>query len=225
MAEKAKLEPPESRGSIQSTCYSFRFGGAMIASPFSTYLYSVHGPSSVILLLAILPLCILPAIYNLREVVDAPIASTPEQCREIWNAVCSRAAWQPMGFVFVYNLLQVGNSAWKEFQRTVLGFTSCQLNLLSNVGYVLLFLGILAYKHYFIRYSWRSVYVWTTLLNGFFSALQVLLIYGITFGLSNFWFAIGDDVFAEFVGGVQFLPTTIMMVHLCPDGSEVCSAD
>jgi len=63
----------------------------------------------------------------------------------------------------------------------------------------------------------------TTLVGGFFSALQILLIYGKTFGIDPFWFALGDDVFADFVSGIQFLPTTIMMVHLCPTGSEGAS--
>lgn len=40
------------------------------------------------------------------------------------------------------------------------------------------------------------VYIITTLLNGVFSFLQVLLILGITFGLSDFLFALGDDAFA-----------------------------
>ena len=44
-----------------------------------------------------------------------------------------------------------------------------------------------------------------------------------TFGISNFWFALGDDAFQEFIMGIQFLPTTIMMVHLCPEGSEGAS--
>eukprot|EP00587_Corethron_hystrix_P012785 CAMPEP_0113325668 /NCGR_PEP_ID=MMETSP0010_2-20120614/17931_1 /TAXON_ID=216773 ORGANISM="Corethron hystrix, Strain 308" /NCGR_SAMPLE_ID=MMETSP0010_2 /ASSEMBLY_ACC=CAM_ASM_000155 /LENGTH=158 /DNA_ID=CAMNT_0000185589 /DNA_START=353 /DNA_END=829 /DNA_ORIENTATION=- /assembly_acc=CAM_ASM_000155 len=44
-----------------------------------------------------------------------------------------------------------------------------------------------------------------------------------TLGLSNFVFALGDDAFADFIGGIQFLPTTIMMVHLCPPGSEGAS--
>jgi hypothetical protein len=55
------------------------------------------------------------------------------------------------------------------------------------------------------------------------SLLQLLLIQGITFGLSPFVFALGDDIFADFIAGVQFLPTTIMMVHLCPAGSEGAS--
>jgi hypothetical protein len=91
------------------------------------------------------------------------------------------------------------------------------------MSFVLLYLGILAYKYWFITWSWRKVYIVTTFLNGFFSVLQVLLIYGITFGLSNFWFALGDDAFSEFIEGIQFLPTTIMMVHLCPEGSEGAS--
>lgn len=78
-------------------------------------------------------------------------------------------------------------------------------------------------QYYFIKFSWRTIYIGTTLLNSVFSMLQLLLIQGITFGLSPFLFALGDDIFADFIAGVQFLPTTIMMVHLCPVGSEGAS--
>ncbi len=63
----------------------------------------------------------------------------------------------------------------------------------------------MAYKYYFIKFSWRTIYIATTLLNGFLSLLQILLIQGITFGLSPFVFALGDDIFADFIAGVQFL--------------------
>ena len=223
VAEKAKLEPLERRGSLQSTCYACRFFGLMIAAPLSTVIYSSRGPRNVIMLLATLPLLILPVVYMFQEQYNRAVKSPSEQCKEIWGTVCSRAVWQPMGFVYLYNLLQVGNVAWREFLKTVLGFSSNQLNTLLIVAYVLLYLGILAYKYYFIKWSWRAVYIWTTLLNGFFSALQILLIQGITFGIPPFWFALGDDAFADFIGGIQFLPTTIMMVHLCPRGSEGAS--
>jgi hypothetical protein len=128
-----------------------------------------------------------------------------------------------MGFVYLYNVLQVGNAAWKQFLKTVLHFTSNQLNTLLVVAYVLLWVGIMVYKKYFINWSWRSIYIATTALNGVFSSLQILLIKGKTFGLSPFLFALGDDAFADFIAGIQFLPTTIMMVHLCPAGSEGAS--
>ena len=221
VAEKAKLE--RVKGHIQSTCYACRFFGLMMAAPLSTVLYSTVGPVYVIALLAMLPLTSLPLIFMLKEDRNVPVKSTSDQCSEIYKTVCSRAVWQPMGFVYLYNILQVGNGAWREFLKTVLKFTSNQLNSILIVAYVLLYFGILAYKYYFITWSWRSVYIFTTLINGFFSALQVLLIHGITFGLSNFVFALGDDAFSEFIGGIQFLPTTIMMVHLCPSGSEGAS--
>jgi len=223
VAEKAKLEPEFSRGHLQSTCYACRFFGLMIAAPCSTVIYSTYGPKAVVVLMAALPASIVPLIYVLKETKNVPVASTNEQCAEIYQTVCSRAVWQPMGFVYLYNVLQVGNAAWKQFLKTVLGFTSNQLNALLIAAYVLLWLGIMAYKKFFINWSWRSVYVTTTLLNGIFSALQILLIKGITFGLSPFIFALGDDAFADFIGGIQFLPTTIMMVHLCPSGSEGAS--
>jgi BT1 family len=223
VAEKAKLEPFHSRGSIQSSCYAYRFFGLMCAAPFSTAIYHWWGPYYVFLLLALLPLSIVPLIVQLGEVQHAPVASTRDQCAEIWTTVCSRAVWQPLGFVFVYNIFQVQNSAWKEFLKTTLDFTTGQLNLIYVATCVLLYLGILVYKYGMMQWSWRMVYIITTLLNGFFSLLQVLLITGHTFGLPNFWFALGDDAFGEFIHGIQFLPTTIMMVHLCPAGSEGAS--
>eukprot|EP00551_Chaetoceros_affinis_P008116 CAMPEP_0203683548 /NCGR_PEP_ID=MMETSP0090-20130426/47576_1 /ASSEMBLY_ACC=CAM_ASM_001088 /TAXON_ID=426623 /ORGANISM="Chaetoceros affinis, Strain CCMP159" /LENGTH=535 /DNA_ID=CAMNT_0050552697 /DNA_START=64 /DNA_END=1671 /DNA_ORIENTATION=- len=219
VAEKAKLEPEETRGHLQSTCYSCRFFGLMITAPISTVLYSTYGPELVIKLLAFFPWVMVPFIYNLWERKDIEIKSTKDQCSEIWRTVCSRAVWQPMGFVYIYNVLQVGNAAWREYLRSILKFTDAQLNIMLIVAYVLLYVGVIAYKYYFIKWSWRTIYVFTTSLNAVFSGLQVLLIQGITFGLSPFVFALGDDIFADFLGGIQFLPTTIMMVHLCPAGS------
>lgn len=223
VAEKAKLELPHQRGSIQSTCYACRFFGMMVAAPASTALYSLVGPSSVIAILALLPLTILPLVWLLGEERYKVVQSTEAQCWEIWNTVCSRSVWQPLAFVFVYNVMQVGNSAWREYLVTVLHFTSCQLNMLLIASFVLLYLGIMAYKKWFIHSSWRHVYISCTILNAVLSLLQICLIKGITFGLSPFLFTLGDDAVAEFIQGIQFLPTTIMMVHLCPAGSEGAS--
>lgn len=108
VAEKAKFETPEQRGSIQSTCYAFRFFGLMAAAPVSTAMYTFLGPQSVIFVLSMLPLSILPLVYLLYESSHARVPTTTEQCQEIWNTVCSRAVWQPMGFIYLYNVMQVG---------------------------------------------------------------------------------------------------------------------
>lgn len=104
VAEKAKLEPESSRGQLQSTCYACRFFGLMVAAPFSTVIYSTYGPKAVVMLMAGLPALITPLIFMLKETKNVPVDSTKKQCAEIWNTVCSRAVWQPMGFVYLYNV-------------------------------------------------------------------------------------------------------------------------
>ena len=51
----------------------------------------------------------------------------------------------------------------------------------------------------------------------------MLLIEGHTLGIRPYLFALGDDVFSDILVGIQILPTTIMMVKLCPSGSEGAS--
>ena len=122
--------------------------------------------------------------------------------------------WQPLAFIYIYNVLQIGNGAWNQYLRTILHFTSTQINMISIVSSVLLYVGVVSYKTYMLSWSWRYLYFSTTLINLFFSVMQLSLIANITFGLSPFFFALGDDALSTFIDGIQFLPQTIMVCHV-----------
>lgn len=222
VAEKARHEPPALRGSLQSSCYSARFFATLVGAPTGLVAYT-YGPDKVLLIMALAPvfLVTLPLV-RLREskVSELYIPSPREQCQAIWEAVCRRSVWQPMSFVFLFNVLQTGNGAWRLFLRSKLNFTSVQLNTILVASYGLLFLGIETYKRLLWNWSWRSVYFLTVFAGFVLSLGQIALITGHTFGIPPFLFSMGDDCFAQFVAGIQFLPTCIMMVSLCPAGSE-----
>lgn len=110
VAEKAKLEPEPLRGQLQSTCYACRFFGLMVAAPCSSVVYDRAGPRAVVLGMALLPAFVLPTIYILGETRDVPIRSTRDQCKEIWTTVCSRAVWQPLGFVSSFFIMVAATS-------------------------------------------------------------------------------------------------------------------
>lgn len=224
VVEKARLEPPAFRGSLQSTCYACRFFGMAVAAPVSTFLYSsTYGPASIVILIFSIPLIMPLLLYMLQEERNYPVRPVKEQCSEIWKTVCSRSAWQPMAFMFLFNLMQVSNAAWKQFLKTVLDFTSEELNSLLVASYVFIYVGTMVYKSCFLDVSWRRIYQFCIFLNVILSSLQLFLVRGITFGLSPFIFALGDDAFAEFIGGILFLPCAIIMMNLCPPGSEGAS--
>ena len=38
--------------------------------------------------------------------------------------------------------------------------------------------------------------------------------------MSDYFFALGDDVISAYIAGLQYLPVCIMYMRLCPEGSE-----
>lgn len=223
MAERAKLEPEHHRGQLQSLCYACRFFMLMVTITIATCLYDYIHPRVMFCFMAALPwFTVMPAIYFLHETPPSSVKRVAELCGEVWTTVCSRAVWQPMGFVYLYILLQVTNAAWSQYMYSTLHFSSVQINSFMVVTYILLYVGIMLYKLYFIKWSWHWIYIISTCLNLLFSGMQILLILRVNrrLGVSDYFFALGDEAMTELVYGIQYLPTMIMMAHLCPVGSE-----
>jgi hypothetical protein len=234
VAEKAKYERPADRGNLQAICYCLRGLGMATMAPVSSLLYatSIRGPSIIVAATGLFPLALFPFLYHLYDtnVMDARNSSssarsaTKEQLQQLWKTACSRAVWQPMGFVYIYMAMFVSNAAWREFLKSVLGFTPNQLNALLMVAGVLAFVGLVVYKYFLMATSWRTVFVVGIVANGLFSFLQLLLVWDdIPLGLSHFLFSLGDDAVRDFLLGTQYLPICVMMVNLVPSGIEGAS--
>jgi len=144
---------------------------------------------------------VVSVVQEVIEVEGHPPVS--QQLRQIWDTVTLRVVFQPMAFIFIYNLFQVPNVSWNSFLQLTLGFTPVMLGALSFGGRLMTFVGILIYKRYFLRSSWRAVYVFSTVLLALLSVLQLLLIFQINtyLGISNFLFSLGDDVMSAFITG------------------------
>lgn len=222
VAERAKFENPEDRGNLQIICYVMRGIGLAVMSPVSLLLYKLdRGPLIILASSASLPMAMVPLIFLLNEKkFDCRLLNAGEYFSGLWDTCCMRAVWQPVGFCFLYIVLFVSNAAWKEFLKTVLGFTPEQINALLIIAGVMAFAGVVLYKFVLIKWSWRSVFVTGILLNSVFSILQLCLIQGYTFGVSPFLFSMGDEGAVDFILGTQYIPTVVILVTLVPDGIE-----
>jgi hypothetical protein len=148
------------------------------------------------------------------------------QLNDIWETVQLKSVWRPMLFVYTYNLFQVPNVAWQSYLQLTLHFPPWILGLTVILGSFMTLAGVMAYKNYFFKTSWRSIYVGTMCLTTFFSLMQLVLIFqwNITYlHMSNYFFSLGDDVISAYISGIQFLPVCIMYMRLCPDGAEGAS--
>ena len=155
--------------------------------------------------------------------LDVP--NVHEQMAEIWETIKLKAVWKPMAFVYIFNILQVPNVAWQSFLQLSLHFEPWMLGLSVILGSLMTFVGILAYKHFFFDASWRSIYIWSTILTAFFSFLQLALIFQLNqyLYISDYFFSLGDDVITQYISGIQFLPVCILYMSLCPEGVEGAS--
>jgi hypothetical protein len=101
VAEKAKYETTADRGNLQASCYLLRGFGIACMVPISSLTYNTkNGPRNVTTATTLVPLLLLPFIYRLKEKRRlVPEQSTPEHLHQLWKTTCSRAVWQPMGFM------------------------------------------------------------------------------------------------------------------------------
>mmetsp|Transcript_11523 Transcript_11523/g.14959 ORF Transcript_11523/g.14959 Transcript_11523/m.14959 type:complete len:517 (-) Transcript_11523:204-1754(-) len=230
VVERSKYESEEARGNIQAQGYIIRFIGSILGSALGALLYNKDSwgwglsTPQIFALNAFVPFVVLyPSMAYLRETsLDQEPQPITQQCQAIWKAVQKRNIWQPMTFIYLYNVLQLPNAAWSSFLIDGLKFSDFSLGVLSTSGSIFSWIGLVVYKKYFFNSSWRAVYIWTTFLNGIMSISQLLLIFRVNqrWGLSDLMFALGDDAAAEFILAIQFLPMCIMYLGLCPDGVE-----
>jgi hypothetical protein len=230
IVERSRFETEEKRGTMQSKGYIIRFFGSTVGAMVGAVVYNKEEWNwylpirAVFFINAAVPLVFLfpVAPYLLELDTNCKAKNFWVQCRDLFEVVQLRSVWQPMTFVYVYNALQLTNAAWMNYLVEGLDFKAWQIGLVSVVGSIMAWFGIMTYKKFFFASNWRVVYFWCTSLAAFIALGQLVLVFGYNkqLGIPDIWFSMGDDVLVEFVIAVQFLPMCIMYLGLCPPGSE-----
>ena len=231
IVERSRFETQENRGTMQSKGYIVRFFGSTIGALIGAVVYNkdewgdfylpirlvffINGAIPLVFLLPVVP-------YLLELDTHCQAKNFYQQCRELFEVVQLRSVWQPMTFVYVYNALQLTNAAWMNFLVEGLHFTAWMIGIVSIVGSIMSWFGIMTYKKFFFASNWRIVYFWCTTLASVIALGQLILVLGYNrkINIPDIVFSMGDDVLVEFVIAVQFLPMCIMYLGLCPPGSE-----
>lgn len=219
VVERSQYEPMDIKGTMQSQGYVIRFFGAVIGAIVGAFLFNTDlewflSINTIFFLNALFPVIFLvPVVPFLMEIETNCVAQDlTSQLKILFDTVQLKAVWKPMIFVYIYNALQLTNPAWMNFLVTGLHFKAWMIGLVGIVGSVFSWIGLMAYEKYFFASSWRIVYLWCTGIVAIISIAQVILVFGWNrkFGISDLLFSVGDDVFEEFILGVQFLPMCIM---------------
>ena len=163
-------------------------------------------------------------LYPLQEFASLrPGQATPSIQNLIWDlwlVLQKRAIWRPMIFLYIFNVMQIPNSSWSNFIVVGLNFTSRDLGYLSLGSSFISLLGYTFFRTFLFDTSWRTIYVSTCTVALIFTLLEVLLVLRINvqLGISDVWFAVGEDLVLTFVEIVHVMPYIILFVMICPEG-------
>eukprot|EP01035_Chromulina_nebulosa_P017022 gene17022-22528_t len=180
----------------------------------------------IFLLNALIPITnSIPLWWWIIEIIpshDFIAPSVKENLKNIWNTLQLKAVWWPMTFIYIYYVFQIPNNAWSNFLVEGLEFTDFDLGMISVLSASLYFVGLVLYKLFFFESSWRSIFIYTTLIGSLFSMLQILLILRINLklGIPDVVFALGDTAVTSLMFSIQSMPASILFAMLVPEGSE-----
>ena len=182
--ERSRFENEIIKGSLQTSCYTIRSFGTIIGALMGALLYNTMtwgwglNITQCFLLSALIPLVtIMPTFPPLEELASNSVVPTlVEQLQALWETMQLRAVWQGVGYIYFYGIFQIPNGSWSTFLLDGLHFTDFEYGMLTVIGTVLSWIGLNVYKWYFFETSWRSIYLYTTLLGTVFSLLQIVLI-------------------------------------------------
>jgi hypothetical protein len=219
-AEKYQLEG-KTKGTFLTSCLVLRFFGEFIAATSSTFLYSGAGSIGVFAFMALFPSSILFLIMYLEE--DVSVKDVPgfkKNLATLWEVLQTRAAWQSMGFFFIFSSIRLENSTFWGFLELTLRFTETQINMVAAFAVFAALGGVITYKYCFMFWSWKILYCSTTVMSFFGCLFQILQVQGFTFSISQFIFAFFSQGYLAYIDGIQLVPIFLIIACLCPKGGE-----
>lgn len=138
--------------------------------------------------------------------------------RTFWTILQKKAVWQIVLYTIVSNIFfGVSNNAQQNTLSAWLGFKPIQDAVLSVMESAILFLGMYLIRTYFLNASWRLLIIGGTLLQLFFQALYLLIVFDVW---RNSYFYMFTDVSQQFVSSLNFLVGVFCIVEVSEPGYE-----
>ncbi|GAB5036228.1 folate biopterin transporter [Nannochloropsis oceanica] len=167
----------------------------------------------------------LPFLVTLYDTKVNAISKTRpmgEEMADVWAMVQRKSVLMPMLFVGIFQVFWVPNSVWTIFLVEGLHFTEWNIGLMGLLGSILGACGASMYRLCFMHVSWRKIFVFTSLIMAGMNCLTLLLVFRVnkTWGISDYFFASGDNLVESLVDGFHIMPISIMYMGLCPGGAE-----
>ena len=222
-------------GALQSICWSSSSIGAILSGVFSGTLVQNFGSTFVFSITTLIPLIIagvsglieeekITNTYTdnnqLNKVTTIQLLKT--QMNSVWSALSQKTILSPLIFLILWQATPSAGSALFYFEVNNLGFQPEFLGRLGLVSSLSSLVGIMIYNQKLKSIPLRTIFKWTCISGAILGMTPLMLVthFNRQVGLSDKWFAIGDDIILTVLGQIAFMPILVLAAKLCPSGVE-----
>ena len=216
-------------GALQSICWSSSSIGAILSGIFSGTLVQNFGSTVVFSITTLIPL-IIAGVSGLieeekitneyKKVNNMQLLKT--QMNSVWSALSQKSILSPLIFLILWQATPSAGSALFYFEVNNLGFQPEFLGRLGLVSSLSSLVGIMIYNQKLKSIPLRTIFKWTCITGAILGMTPLMLVthFNRQIGLSDKWFAIGDDIILTVLGQIAFMPILVLAAKLCPSGVE-----
>ncbi len=232
VVERMRFEHGSKVGNMQTTCWMLRYGGMFLGILLGGWLlrYGEVKPQTLFISLgSVILITLFPFMFPLAdegmkdangEEMEPP--TFKENTERIWEAVQLNSIWQPMIFVYIWNILPNDGDAWVNFLMGPLRFSDDEYSYILAIGTASGAVGALLYKTCLKTTGLHIIFYSTIVVSTILSCIPFILITraNVEWGIPDFAFAMGNEVINDVAGFIMYMPVLIMCSKLCPDQVE-----
>jgi folate/biopterin transporter len=225
VVERARGESVSAAGSLQSLCWGASAIGGLMTAYFSGALLQQFDVKTVFLITATFPLVVAAVAWLIAEERSSGRSDWAEvrgQLSQLKAAVSQKSIWLPTAFLFLWQAMPSGESAFFYFYTNELGFQPEFLGRVRLVTSFAAIVGIWVFQRFLKTVPFRVIFGWSTVIASMLGLSMLILVthYNRTLGISDQWFSLGDSLILTVMGQIAFMPVLVLAARLCPAGVE-----
>ena len=225
VVEKVALEQGKQIGSIQTLVWTLRFAGSFFGQLAGGWLmqYAKLSEQNVFLLQGCTQICtVFPLLILLEDQIVDNVQDVKKQLEDIWKTIQDYRVNFLIFFMFIVGSMPNAGSAFTNFLLGPLKFTDEQYMYIGTVGIVCSAGGIWIYRQFFRKTNLRVFVLVIMFLSAILQLIPLILVsrVNLKWGISDFWFSIGDEVVVEFVSILVVMPMLIVCAKVSPANVE-----
>jgi len=226
VVEKSRGRSQEYAGRLQTCIYGGREAGAICSSFAGGWLLSFMTARHVFLLSSLIPLSLILVACAVREEGSSDASYDADEVksnmRKLYRTFRHPRIWQPVAFLFFFNVTPSAGEVWFYFYTDVTKFSSTFLGTMHLAGSIFSLLGVFFFDATLRKVPFLPIFIGGIILSVAFGLTQLFLIlrWNLAWGIPDEAFALGEASIQGVIGWVCSMPIFVLAARLCPKGME-----